>query len=45
MKEINNNLQAGYGSSYFFDDAYSGDGYKSIRDFDPNNFILQKMHW
>lgn len=42
MNEINNNLQAGYGSGYDFDDAYSGDGYKSIRDFDPNNFYLSE---
>lgn len=42
MNEINKNLQAEYGSGYDFDDAYSGDGYKSIRDFDPNNFYLTK---
>lgn len=42
MSEINNNKQSGYGSGYNFDDAYSGDGYKSIRSFDPNNFYLSK---
>lgn len=25
-----------------FDDAYSGDGYKSIRNFDLNDFYLTK---
>jgi hypothetical protein len=42
MSEINNNKQSGYGSGYNFDDAYSGDGYKSILSFDPNNFYLTK---
>jgi hypothetical protein len=42
MNEINSNKQAEYGSCYMFDDAYTGDGYKSIRDFDPNNFYLSK---
>ena len=38
--DINENLQKGYGSPYSFDDAYSGDGYESIRQFDPNDFYL-----
>lgn len=42
MSEINNNKQSSYGSGYNFDDAYSGDGFKSIRSFDPNNFYLSK---
>jgi hypothetical protein len=25
-----------------FDDAYFGDGYKSIRNFDPNDFYLSQ---
>lgn len=37
---INESLQKGYGSPYSFDDAYSGDGYEIIRQFDPNNFYL-----
>lgn len=39
-EDINANLQKGYGSPYFFDDPYSGDGYESIRNFDPNDFYL-----
>lgn len=42
MNENKSNKQAGYGSCYMFEDAYSGDGYKSIRDFDPNDFYLSK---
>ncbi|SKC76966.1 DUF3298 and DUF4163 domain-containing protein [Maledivibacter halophilus] len=42
MNEINSNKQAGYGSCYMFEDAYNSDGYKSIRDFDQNNFYLSK---
>lgn len=38
--DINSNLQNGYVSPYSFDDAYSGDGYESIRHFDPNDFYL-----
>ncbi len=40
MKIMNDNLQAGHGSAFFFDDAYSDLGYESIRDFDPNNFYI-----
>jgi hypothetical protein len=43
MAEINSSKQKGYGSGYDFDDAYSGEGYKTIRDFfDPSNFYLSK---
>ena len=42
MDEINNIKQSGYSSKYNFDDAYSGDGYKSIRSYDSNNFYLTK---
>lgn len=40
MDEINNDKETRNG--YMFDDAYSGDGYKSIRNFDLNNFYLTK---
>jgi hypothetical protein len=40
MDEINNDKESRHG--YMFDDAYSGDGYKSIRNFDPNDFYLSK---
>jgi hypothetical protein len=43
MAEINSSKQKGYGSFYDFDDAYSGEGYKTIRDFfEPSNFYLSK---
>ena len=42
MSDINNNKKSGGGSCYNFDDAYSGDGYKSIRSYDPDNFYLSK---
>jgi len=38
--EINNDKESRHG--YMFDDAYSGDGYKSIRNYDPNDFYLTK---
>lgn len=38
--DINESLKAGYGSPFCFDDAYSGNGYKSIREFDPYDFYL-----
>lgn len=38
-KEVNN----GNGNLFFFDDPYTGDGYKAIREsFDANNFYLTK---
>lgn len=40
MSNINMNKQKGYGSPYFFDDAYSGKGYEYIRRFDPDDFYL-----
>ena len=39
-EEIGADMQRGYGSPYFFEDPYSGDGYESIRSFDPNDFYL-----
>lgn len=38
--EIHRNQQNGHGSPYSFDDAYSGNGYESIRNFDPHDFYL-----
>jgi hypothetical protein len=40
MDEINNDRESRHG--YMFDDAYFGDGYKSIRNFDPNDFYLSQ---
>lgn len=40
MNEINNDKESRNG--YMFDDAYSGDGFKSIRGFDQNDFYLTK---
>lgn len=40
MDEINKDKETR--SGYMFDDAYSGDGYKNIRNFDPNDFYLSK---
>jgi len=38
MDDINSEIETRPG--YFFEDAYSGDGYKSIRNFDKNDFYL-----
>lgn len=40
--EISKSKQPGADSGYNFNDAYSGDGYKSIRGFNPDNFYLTK---
>jgi len=37
---INDNLKSGSDSVFLFDDAYSGDGYESIRNFDPSDFYF-----
>ncbi|MEN2776928.1 RsiV family protein [Acetivibrio clariflavus] len=39
MNDINNNKEA---HDYLFDDPYSGEGYKSIRNFNPDDFYLSK---
>ncbi len=40
MDEINKDKESRNG--YMFDDAYSGEGYKSIRNFNPDDFYLSK---
>ena len=39
MNDINNHKEA---HDYLFDDPYSGDGYNSIRNFNPDDFYLSK---
>lgn len=41
---INDNSRSDSGSAFSFDYAYSGDGYESIRNFDPSNFYLTENY-
>lgn len=38
--EISTAFRTGYESPYFFENAYSGQGYESIRTFNPEDFYL-----